>query len=121
MSQSPHPIQIDHELERKWRRYSLWAGFATVAGLVATMIDLFHAKQFGMTGWIGFSSFALGIYFMNRNYRKNLKHYSCPVCAEKLDTPQYRPTNDNRNELAIHFDCSRCSITWDTTLREDDD
>lgn len=121
MSQSPYPIRTDHEFERKWRRYSLWAGFATAAGLVATMIDLFNARHFGLTGWIGFSSFALGIYFMNRSYRKNLKQYTCPNCQATLDTPQYRPTKTKNNELAIYFDCSRCSITWDTTLREDED
>lgn len=119
MSQPPYTIRIDREHERKWNRYSLYAAVTTLAGLVATIIDLFHAAKFGLTGWIGFGSFALGIYLMNRKHRTMLKSYACPNCFDALDTPKYRKLT--HNETAIMFDCQRCEITWDTAMRERED
>lgn len=119
MPPTPYPIQIDRAYERKWNRYSLWAAVTTLGGLVATMIDLFQTKQFGLTGWIGFCSFAVGIYLMNRKHRTMLKNYECPNCLAHLEEPQHRKLT--HNETAIIFDCERCLITWDTSMRERDD
>jgi predicted RNA-binding Zn-ribbon protein involved in translation (DUF1610 family) len=119
MSVTPYPIRIDRDHERRWNRYSLWAALTTLAGLVATIIELFQSGQFGLAGWIGFSSFALGIYLMNRKHRSMLKNYACPNCLASLETPKHRKLTPH--ETAITFDCERCQITWDTAMRESDE
>lgn len=119
MSQAPYPIQVDHEFKRKWNRYSFWAGLFILAGLGATMIDLFQSNQFGLTGSIGFGSFALGIFFMNRRCSKELKNYTCPNCLADLQTTQNRLISPH--QYAVMFDCDDCKITWDTSLRENED
>ncbi|MGB0767981.1 MAG: hypothetical protein ACPGYV_09755 [Phycisphaeraceae bacterium] len=117
--ESPYPVQMDDAFRRQWNRYSFWSGLSILVGLVATLIDVFHAKRFGTAGWFGFASFAFGMVLIHRKYNHSLTNYTCPACDRPLDEPRHRKTR--HNELAVMFDCETCQTTWDTSLREDED
>lgn len=127
MPTTPYPVQIDHRFKTSWHRYSFWAGLTILVGFTVTMIEIFHSQRFGLTGVIGFGSFAVGVYLMNRRLATSLQNYCCPSCRMPIATPQRRSLEPTPADIkaerdppaAVHFDCDYCQTTWDTTLRDD--